>query len=94
MIDNGGAEHKPIQVWTGDYFYVNFDKMKKQPPFDDEHKRLELLRRLNDIPGVTIPRDAIEKWPSITLTTFNDEAALAQFLEVLDWIAQKLKTTT
>ena len=49
---------------------------------------------MNDILGVTIPRSAIEKWPSIKLTTLNNETALAQFLEVLDWIAQKIKTTT
>ena len=49
---------------------------------------------MNDILGVTIPRSAIEKWLSIALTTFNNEGALAQFLEVLDWIAQKIKTTT
>ncbi len=94
VIEHGGAEHKPIQVWTGDYFYIMFDKMKKHPPFNDEHKRLELLRRLNDIPGVTVPRSAIEKWPSIPLTTLNNETALAQFLEVLDWIAQEIRTTT
>lgn len=94
VIEHRGAEHKPIQVWTGDYFYVTFNDLMTQPPFTDEHERLELLRRLNNLSGVTIPRSAIEKWPSIALTTLNNEANLAQFLEVLDWIAQEIRTTT
>ena len=93
VIEHGDAEHRPIQLWTGDYFYVTFNWMKTQPPFADEHKRLELLRRLNNLPEVTIPRSAIEKWPSIALTTLNIEGALAQFLEVLDWIVEEIIAT-
>ena len=90
VIEHRGAEHRPIQLWTGDYFYVTFNWMKTQPPFADEQKRLELLDRLNRLSEVNIPRSAIEKWPSIALTTLNNEGTLAQFLEVLDWIVEEI----
>jgi hypothetical protein len=86
-----GTEHRPIQVWTGDYLYVQFGDMKSRPPFSNECKRLKLLRRLNELPSVTLPNNAIDKYPSIPLTTLNNEAALKQFLDTLDWVVQKIR---
>ena len=62
-------------------------------PFSDEHVRRELLYRLNAIPGVTISDTAIDKYPSIALTTLNSEDALEQFLAVLDWVGQEIRAT-
>ncbi len=59
-------------------------------PFDDEIKRSELLRRLNDIPGIKIPHFAVDKYPSIALTALNDEGATRQFLDVMDWVVQEI----
>lgn len=67
--------------------------MQLKPPFDDELKRLEFLRRLNEIPGVTIPDKAIDKYPSISLSTLNNKAALNQFLETLDWVVQEVEAS-
>ena len=86
-----GVEHKPLQVWTGDYLYVQFGDMRSRPPFSDEHKRLEFLRRLNEIPDVTLPDEAIDKYPSMPLTPLNDEAALKRFLATLDWVVQEIR---
>jgi hypothetical protein len=93
-LEHQGAEVTPISVQTYGSFSLWFGELKNQPAFAEEHKRLELLRRLNDIPGVTVPQRAIYKYPNIALTTLNNEAALAQFLGVLDWIAQEIRTTT
>ena len=93
VIDHGGAEHRPIQVWTGDYLYVMFGDMKNQPPFADERKRLDLLRRLTGILDVTIPEKAIDKYPSIPLTAIGSGDSLAQFLGVLDWIVEEIRAT-
>jgi hypothetical protein len=94
VLDHQGREHKPIQVWTGDYFYVWFSNLKNGPPFEDERKRLELCNRLNDIVDDTIPATAINKSPSIPLTTLNNDNALERFLGVLDWIVEEIRTTT
>jgi hypothetical protein len=94
VLEHAGIEHKLVQVWTGDYFYVLLGDMKNQPPFADEHERLELLRRLNRIPGVNISGTAIDKSPSIALTTLNNGDSRAQFLGVLDWIVREVKMAT
>ena len=88
-----GAEYRPIQVWTGDYLYVQFGDLKGRPPFGGERNRLELLRRLNEVPGVAIPDGAIDKYPSMPLTPLKDEAALKLFLATLDWVVQEIRRT-
>jgi hypothetical protein len=90
-LDHNGIEHKPIQVWTGDYLYIQFGDMQLKPPFDNELKRLEVLRRLNEIPGIKISDRDITKYPSVPLSAFNDEAALNQFLETLDWLVREVE---
>jgi hypothetical protein len=92
-LEHHGVEVTPISLQTYGSLSVWFGELKNQSTFADENKRLELLRRLNDISGVTVPRKAIDKYPSIALTTLNEEAALAQFLRVLDWIAQEIRTS-
>lgn len=93
VLDYGGREWTPITLWTDGYLYVQFGYIKNNSPFDEYSKRLELLHRLNEIPDVTISEEAIDKYPSITLSTLNNEAALKQFLEVLDWFVQEVKAT-
>jgi hypothetical protein len=92
-INHQGAEITPLSVQTLGSFSVWFGELKNQPPFADENKRFELLRRLNEISEVTVPRRAIDKYPNIPLTTLNEGEARAQFVRILDWIVQELKTT-
>jgi hypothetical protein len=56
--------------------------MKKA--FDTPDKREELRERLNEIEGVSLPKDAIYKRPGIAIVTFSNEGALKRFLEVMD----------
>ena len=90
---NKGTEHKPIQVWTDGSLNIWFGDMHTKLPFSDELKRSEFLRRLNEIPGITIPDKAIDKYPSISLSTLNSEIAREQFRETLDWFVQEVEAT-
>ena len=93
VVDHKGEKHKPVQVWTGDYVNIQFGTLKNNPPFSDETKRLEILHRLNQIPGISIPNNAIDKYPSIALTKLRSESSLRQFLKVLDWVISEIKLT-
>lgn len=86
LLDIRGTSYWLISVWTYGRLEMQFQMMKNKPPFDEEAKRLELLRRLNALPGVDIPADAITRRPSIPLTTLQDEVILKQFLDICDWI--------
>lgn len=92
MLDHKGTLHWLIAVWTYGRLEVQFQQMKTEP-FNRESERLELLRRLNEIPGVDLSTDRINKRPSFPLSALKDETALKQFLEVLDWFVQEVKAT-
>lgn len=94
MLDHKGTPHWLIAIWTYGRIEVQFQNMLRNPPFDEETKRLELLRRLNDIPNVTIPVDAITRRPSIPISALVDRSCLDQLVESLDWMVQEIRQTT
>lgn len=90
-IDHKGKWHQLIEVWTNGYVELQFQYMKtKSPPFDKRESRLEFLRRCNEISGVNIPEEAIEKRPSIPLSVLANKEALEQFLSVLEWAVREI----
>jgi hypothetical protein len=92
-LDHNGTWHQVVEVWTYGSVEVQFQHMRSRPPFDDEARRSELLRRLNEIPDIALPEDSITRRPSIPLSALQDEPVLEQFLAVLDWVVQEIKTT-
>jgi hypothetical protein len=83
-----GLKLYPMTLSTQGKIVINFyDCMK--PPFDDEPKRQELLRRLNSIPGVELPSDSISRYPSIQLATLARGTGTEQLLSVMDWFASE-----
>ena len=93
VLEYKGTAHRLISVWTNGYVQLQFGYMQSRSPFDDEAKRVELLRRLNAIDGITIEDDAITKYPSIALSILKNETAMKQFLETLDWVVQEIRAS-
>jgi hypothetical protein len=84
-------DHQLFSVWTYGTVEIYFYWYLYKPPFDSEEKRRELQSRLNAIPGVSIPDDAIAKRPGIRLSVLKESDALQQFLETFDWVVQEIK---
>ena len=91
MLDYHGSEHYTFCLWTYGRVEIPFRFMRA--PFDDEAKRLELFDRLNAIPSVELPIDAITGRPRIRLSVLSDGRALAQFLEAFDWVIDDIRAT-
>jgi hypothetical protein len=69
-----------------------FHSMHRMPPFEDERKRVELVRRLNAIPGVQIPeKAAANSRPSVPLAKFVPPEALAALLASLEWVILEVR---
>ncbi len=77
-------------VWTYGTLEVYFQYLKNKKAFGDEAKRLELLDRLNRIPGISLPRDCIDRRPGIPLTALTSPSALKQFLGTFDWVVEEI----
>jgi hypothetical protein len=92
-LSHGGLKHQIIGIYTNGVVEVKFALMRDKSPFEDEEKRKELRHRLNEIPGVDLPADRMNRYPTFPLSALKDEPTIKQFLEVLDWFVQEVKAT-
>jgi hypothetical protein len=90
-FEHKGREHQLFAVYTyggvETYFYWHSFK----PPFDSPEKRLAMLDKLNGIDGIDLPRESIDKRPSINLSILAKGDSLDRFLEVYDWVISEIK---
>jgi len=92
-LDHHGRKHQVFGVVTRGVVDIYFLPYSNKPPFSAESKRLDLLERLNTIPGVSISRESIRRYPKIRLATLLDEKVLQQFLAVYDWYLDEVRKT-
>jgi len=83
----------PFRLWSDGMINLTFQYMLDRPVFGDAHRREEMRRRLNLIPGVTLREDAITKRPTVQLAILAAAGALNAFLAVMDWFVAELKQT-
>ena len=80
-----GRLYGPVSVWTSGVVILRFADLKKEWPFSEESLRLDLLERMNGIPHLGLPRDAIDSLPAIPLPILAEPGALSRFLGSLTW---------
>lgn len=79
-------------IWTSGGIEVQFQYIKNTPPFDDLGLRKEFQSRLNQIKGVAIPDDRLEKRPSFRVQLLLDEQELVKFFDALNWFIAQFKS--
>lgn len=94
VIDYGGPfTHNPITVVGSSKVPrvgLKFGRMRNRQKLSAK-QRLELLSLLNEIPGVNLPNDCIEKFPSIPLLTLSQPGSLEKFLAAIEWSNDQVK---
>jgi hypothetical protein len=85
----GSSIYHLTSAWTYGRVEIQYKLLSDEPPFDDADKRLELLRLLNQIPGVSLERDAIDRRPSISLETLATAGAAARLCSALEWVVEQ-----
>ena len=92
-LDVAGSSYTLFFLQTDGKMAINFSGIASKPPFDQDSKRLKLLRRFNGIPGVDLPESVITGAPRIPLATFAPPEALAKLFEVIEWFLAEARTT-
>jgi hypothetical protein len=88
----GGQTRYFLACWTYGRVEILFQYLKTSGPFSSPASREELRLRLNEIPGVNVDPEAIEKRPRIVLATLAaSSGAVAHLLEVLEWMRLKIQ---
>jgi hypothetical protein len=93
ILDYNGKTYYPIGIWSYGKVEIQFQYLKRNTPFDSVEKRIALLDLLNQIPGLSIPADAISRRPNVYLSAFKNDNALKQFIGTLDWVVHEIKKT-
>jgi hypothetical protein len=88
---HGDTDYQLFVVWSSGTLEVYFQWLAQRPAFADESRRRALLDRLNAIPGVAIPPDAIRRRPNVPLSAFLDPASRAQLFATLDWCLAEIR---
>ena len=78
-------------LFTSGKLEIYFQWMLKRDVFENEAKRIELLNRLNKIPGVALSPESITKRPSIKLSTLATGGNTEKFLEIYAWYLQEIE---
>lgn len=86
----GGVEIHAVRLHTGGTVAVYFEYMQGKPVFDDLARRQALLDRLNAVPGIRLPPDAVSKRKGIPLAAFTPETT-AGFLATMDGFVDELR---
>lgn len=92
IVHHDDIDHQLFAVYTYGTVELYFQWYQLKPPFDAEAKRLELLRRLNAIDGVSIPTEAITRRPGIPLAVLAEAERVTEFLGVFEWFIHEVQT--
>ncbi|MGA0598431.1 hypothetical protein [Enterovirga sp. CN4-39] len=84
------AEITALRLHSDASVVVYFEYMLGKPVFDALPRRQALLDRLNAVPGIRLPPDAVSKRKTIPLAPFTP-ASTAAFLAVMDWFVDELR---
>ena len=91
VYSHDGADYQLFVVWSSGTLELYFQWLAMRPAFADEGRRRALLDRLNAIPNVSIPADALRRRPNVPLTAFVDPAARAQLMAAFDWCIAEIQ---
>ena len=90
---HNGFWHQVIGVWTNGDVELKLDYLRNKPVFNEDDKRLELIRRFNEVEGIDIGEDKINKRPNVQLTVLTNPEVMEQFLLVLQWFVDSIKVS-
>ena len=91
VLDLEGFYHQLFAVYSSGVVQLSFQWYAYKPPFSDEGRRMEMLHRLNGIPGVAIPESAVSRRPNILLTVLARDDNAERFLSIFDWFLNEIR---
>lgn len=83
-----GRKYYPVILWTYGRIEIQFTQLQSRPPFDNLEKRSEFLARLNAIPGISIPEDALDRRPTVPMPVLVPTDIRQEFMAALDSVVR------
>lgn len=92
-----GTFYPVLRCQTGDYNLFSVDTSGKITvvfnsfPSEIQNAKLQLLSKLNSIPGIAFPEKAIDTWGSFPMSVLISEDHLQEFLGVFEGFAETIR---
>jgi hypothetical protein len=90
-ISHEGVNYYPLAIWTYGRIQFQFQVLQQRgvPPALVE----TLATALNQILGIQIPHDALNRFPSFEISSLKDREVLARFLQAIEGFVEQIRTT-
>ena len=90
---SSGYPFIPVRLYRYGRVEILFNRMavRQNAPFDQDEKRLELLRRLNELPGINLTGEVITRRPAIDLALLVDANTSRYFLTAIEWAVAEVR---
>ena len=84
VIDLPEGGRQIFSIWTDGKIGLELKRLSGYPQMGPE-KALNFLRMVNEIQGVTINEEAINRYPGLPLEQLRDTGAYEKFIKAVDW---------
>jgi hypothetical protein len=85
-----GQKLYPLTITTQGKLFVNFGYCKRGP-FESDAMREEWMKKLTQIPGLSLSTNGIDKYPMVHLASMQGGNTLSDFLQVMSWFVDVLR---
>jgi len=91
-ISHEGVNYFPFAIWTYGRIQLQFQVLRQRGVAQELVETL--VSALNQLPGVHIPQDALNRFPSFEMTLLKDSDTLARFLKAIEAFVEQIRTTS
>ncbi|MHB1904616.1 MAG: hypothetical protein ACYCTG_11045 [Ferrimicrobium sp.] len=77
-------------LWSSGGIEIDLQYVRRSPSFQEDETRLEVIRKFNQIPGVSIDEGRHSLRPNLPLALFVDDPARHELFAILSWMAGRL----
>jgi hypothetical protein len=90
VLQYGDIKVYPCRMTTDGFFVIPLDWLKRKPPFKDESARRELLKRLNEIPGIKFGDEMLAKRVRIPFAQLTNPEATTNLKAAIRWLIEQV----
>lgn len=89
--DLRGQRFVAFRIYTNGAHALELPMARMPPPFDDRGMRVALAERLTAIPGIDIPEERLDKFPTSPISALRDPANLSLFTRTMEWMLEQAR---
>jgi hypothetical protein len=93
-VDASRGDLWPFVVYSNGDVEIGFVYMARRQHFSDPALRDELRQRLNEIDGIDLATDSIERRPTFRIDALSTDAGFSQFTRTVEWALQQAASST